>query len=74
MKHRAMFLVLILLPILVGGGYALTNRSMTAPIVAVLGAVMIWLGYSWYARQIDQNRAATGCEKSNAGANVHGWG
>ncbi len=54
MKHRAMFLVLILLPILVGGGYALTNRSMTAPIVAVLGAVMIWLGYSWYARQIDQ--------------------
>ncbi len=54
MKHRAMFLVLILLPILVGGGYALTNRSMTAPIVAVLGAVMIWLGYSWYARQIDR--------------------
>jgi carbon starvation protein len=55
MKHRAIFLVLILLPILVGGGYALTNRPMTAPVIALLGAVMIWLGYTSYARRIDQN-------------------
>ncbi len=54
MKHRAIFLVLILLPILVGGGYALSNRPITAPIIALLGAVMIWLGYTGYARRIDQ--------------------
>ena len=54
MKHRAMFLVLILLPILVAGGFAYTNRAMSAPVIAVLGAVMIWLGYTWYARQIDK--------------------
>jgi carbon starvation protein len=55
MKHRAIFLVLILLPILVGGGYAITQRPMSAPVIAVLGAVMIWLGYTGYARRIDQN-------------------
>ena len=55
MKYRATILVLILLPILVGGGYALTKRPMTAPVIAVLGAVMIWLGYTGYARRIDQN-------------------
>jgi carbon starvation protein len=55
MKHRAIFLVLILLPILVGGGYALTKRPINAPVIAILGAVMIWLGYTGYARRIDQN-------------------
>ena len=53
MKNRASILVLIFLPILVGGGYALTGRPMTAPVIAVLGAVMIWLGYTAYARSID---------------------
>jgi len=53
MKHRAIFVILILLPILVGGGYALTNRPMNAPVIAILGAVMIWLGYTGYARRID---------------------
>jgi len=55
MKHRAMILVLILLPILVGGGYALAKRPMNAPVIAVLGAVMIWLGYTQYARRIDRD-------------------
>src|ERR1700757_3664151 len=54
MKSRAMILVLILLPILVGGGFAITHRPMTAPVIAVLGAVMIWLGYTSYARRIDE--------------------
>lgn len=53
MKNRLMMLVLIVLPIVVGGGYALTNRPMTAPVIAILGAVMIWLGYTSYARRID---------------------
>jgi Carbon starvation protein CstA len=55
MKYRATILVLILLPILVGGGFALTKRPMNAPVIAILGAVMIWLGYTGYARRIDQN-------------------
>jgi carbon starvation protein len=54
MKTRAMILVLILLPIVVGCGYAIAKRPMTAPVIAILGAVMIWLGYTRYAREIDQ--------------------
>jgi carbon starvation protein len=54
MKNRVAILVLILLPVLVGGGYALSHRPMSAPVVAVLGAIMIWLGYTTYARRIDQ--------------------
>ncbi len=54
MKYKLMILVLIVLPILVGGGYALSNRPMTAPVIAILGAIMIWLGYTVYARHIDQ--------------------
>lgn len=53
MKNRAMILVLILIPILVAGGYAITHRPMTAPVIAILGAVMIYLGYTTYARWID---------------------
>ena len=44
MKTRAMMLFLVLLPIVVGGGYAMANRPISAPVIAVLGAVMIWLG------------------------------
>jgi carbon starvation protein len=54
MKSRVSILLLILLPILVGGGYALAKKPMTAPVIAVLGAVMIWLAYTRYARRIDQ--------------------
>jgi carbon starvation protein len=55
MKYRATILVLIFLPILVGFGFALTKRPMNAPVIAILGAVMIWLGYTGYARRIDQH-------------------
>ncbi len=54
MKYRATILVLILLPILVGCGFALAKWPMNAPVIAVLGAIMIWLGYTGYARRIDQ--------------------
>ncbi|HUI85179.1 MAG TPA: carbon starvation CstA family protein [Candidatus Binatia bacterium] len=55
MKNRLAILILILLPIVVGGGYALAHRPMSAPVIAILGAVMIWLGYTTYARSIDTN-------------------
>ena len=54
MKYRATILVLIFLPILVGCGFALAKWPMNAPVIAILGAVMIWLGYTGYARRIDQ--------------------
>jgi carbon starvation protein len=54
MKSRAMMLFLVVLPIVVGGGYALLGKPISAPVIAVLGAVMIWLGYTRYARHIDQ--------------------
>src|SRR6516164_3506692 len=55
MKSRAMMLFLVVLPIVVGGGYALSGKPISAPVIAVLGAVMIWLGYTRYARHIDQS-------------------
>ncbi len=54
MKNRLMIVVLIFLPIVVGFGFALGHRSMTAPVIAILGALTIWLGYTTYARYIDQ--------------------
>jgi len=55
MKIRTIMLVLVLLPILVGGGFVLAHQPMNAPVVGILGAVMIWLAYSGYARWIDSN-------------------
>jgi len=54
MNVRLSILVLILIPVIVVGGYVLTNRPMSAPVVVVLGAVMIYLGYTRYARVIDR--------------------
>jgi carbon starvation protein len=53
MKIRLTILALVLIPVLVAGGYAVTHKPMTAPVVAILGAVMIWLAYTRYARRID---------------------
>ena len=53
MKFRLSILLLILIPTLVVTGYAISKRPMTAPVVAILGGVMIWLGYTRYARRID---------------------
>src|SRR5437870_5890057 len=55
MNIRLSILVLVLIPALVVGGYALTKKPMTAPIIVMLGAVMIYLGYTRYARTIDRD-------------------
>ncbi len=55
MNIRLSIIILLLIPILVAGGFALTHKPMNATVVAVLGAVMIWLGYSRYARSIDRD-------------------
>jgi carbon starvation protein len=55
MNVRLWILILILIPVLVVGGYAFTHRPMTAPVVVILGAVMIYLGYTRYARSIDRD-------------------
>jgi carbon starvation protein len=54
MNIRLSIVLLVLIPTLVVGGYAVTHRPMSAPIVVVLGAVMIYLGYTLYARRIDR--------------------
>ena len=54
MNVRLSILILVLIPAIVVGGYAVTHRPMTAPVVVVLGAVMIYLGYTRYARHIDR--------------------
>ena len=55
MNIRVSILILVLIPAIVVGGYAITQRPMTAPVVVVLGAVMIYLGYTRYARSIDRD-------------------
>ena len=54
MNIRLSILVLILIPVIVVGGYVFTHRAMSAPVVVILGAVMIYLGYTRYARFIDR--------------------
>ncbi|HYY69287.1 MAG TPA: carbon starvation CstA family protein, partial [Terriglobales bacterium] len=54
MNIRLTILILLLIPIVVAGGFALTHRPMNATVVAVLGAGMIWLAYTRYARRIDR--------------------
>jgi carbon starvation protein len=54
MNIRISILVLILIPAIVVGGYVLSHRTMSAPVVVVLGAVMIYLGYTRYAKVIDR--------------------
>ncbi len=46
--------VLVLLPIVVAGGLALLGIQMNAAVVAILGGVMIYLAYRFYATPIDQ--------------------
>lgn len=54
MNIRVWILILLIIPILVAGGFAVTHRPMNATVVALLGAVMIWLAYTRYARRIDR--------------------
>ena len=54
MNIRVWILILLIIPIVVAGGFATTHRPMNATVVALLGAVMIWLAYTRYARRIDR--------------------
>lgn len=55
MNMKLTILVLVLIPVLVAGGFAATHRPMNAMVVALLGAVIIWLAYNGYARRIDRD-------------------
>ena len=54
MNIRLTILILLLIPIAVAGGFAYAHWPMNATVIAVLGAVTIWLGYTRYARRIDR--------------------
>ncbi|MFZ3210558.1 MAG: carbon starvation CstA family protein [Terriglobales bacterium] len=54
MNIRLWILILVLIPVLVAGGFVVTHHAMNASVVAVLGAVMIYLAYTRYARRIDR--------------------
>ncbi len=55
MNIRGAMLLLILLPVVVVGGIVLTKLPMNAAVVALLGALMIYLAYNLYARRIDRD-------------------
>ena len=55
MNIRATILLLVCIPILVAGCFAVASWPMNAAVVAVLGAIMIYLAYNFYARRIDRD-------------------
>src|SRR5262252_2408854 len=54
MKIWTSILILVAIPVIVAGGMALSGKPMNAAVVAILGGVMIYLAYNWYARRIDR--------------------
>lgn len=55
MNITATIIILVLIPVVVAGGFAVLGLSMNAAVVALLGALMIYLAYNWYARRIDRD-------------------
>jgi carbon starvation protein len=55
MNVTTTIIVLVLIPVLVAGGFAALGLPMNAAIVAILGGVMIYLAYTLYARRIDRD-------------------
>src|SRR5260370_32641918 len=55
MKIWTAILIIVAIPIIVAGGVAMSGKPMNAAIVAILGAVMIYLAYNLYARRIDRD-------------------
>lgn len=55
MNLTTTILILVLIPVLVAGGFAALGLPMNAAVVAVLGGVMIYLAYTLYARRIDRD-------------------
>src|SRR5215471_11057319 len=55
MKYLTRILILVAIPVIVAGGMAAAGKPMNAAIVAILGGVIIYLTYNWYARRIDRD-------------------
>jgi carbon starvation protein len=55
MNIRTVLLILLFLPVIILGGIILAKIPMNAAFVAILGAVMIYLAYNFYARRIDRD-------------------
>ena len=55
MNIRIDILLLILIPIIGAGWFAVASWPMNAAVVAVLGAIVIYLAYNFYARRIDRD-------------------
>ena len=55
MNIRAVLLLLLFLPVIILGGIVLAKMPMNAAFVAILGALMIYLAYTLYARRIDRD-------------------
>ena len=55
MNIRTNILLLILIPIIGAGWFAVASWPMNAAMVAVLGAIVIYLAYNFYARRIDRD-------------------
>ena len=55
MKISTIIVLLVLIPIVLAGCFAVASWPMNAAVVTVLGAVMIYLAYNFYARRIDRD-------------------
>ncbi|MBI3914033.1 MAG: carbon starvation protein A [Chloroflexi bacterium] len=55
MDIRAVILLLILVPLVVGGGIVALGIQMNTLLVVVLGGLMIYLTYTLYSRRIDRD-------------------
>ncbi len=53
MDIRLVILLLVLIPVIIAGVFALPGMVMNTLIVVLLGGVMIYLSYTLYARRID---------------------
>jgi carbon starvation protein len=61
---RLVVLLLILIPIVVGGSVIVIGIPMNTWVVVVLGGVMIYLTYTLYARRIDKDIIQTDSKKA----------
>jgi carbon starvation protein len=55
MNIRTVLLILLFVPVIILGGVVLAKVPMNAAFVAILGALMIFLAYKFYARRIDRD-------------------
>lgn len=55
MSITTAIIALVLIPVIVAGAFAALGLPINAAVVAILGGVMIYLAYTWYARRIDRD-------------------